>query len=265
MTVTWKRSSPILAALLLAAIGVVLGGQPLAAAEPAAYELFEDQTAPAATLVIYTVPTSEEVNFLQALVDSGGYVSQPGFANERVIRSLSPREPDSVTYYVLTRHYSDKGMEHTLAKRQAELYGHVSGESTVVPVTLEEHQIPNWGLERNSAVAFTRIAPSEDTSLLNEYGTSLSFFKYGYTGQTALIRTFPPGTSLDDVRQTLFADKGLDGASIFRNPADGTFVVYGEYFESSPQYANSQLTVASTSGSLSGAELGVVVENYKAR
>lgn len=240
-------------------------GEPALAAEPVA-EIQEDSTATLGGLAVYTVAAEDQVPFLEALVESGGYVGfQPGFANERIVRSFANDDPTEVTYLVLTRHYSRYGMYQTLAKRDAAVLPYLAGASTYVPMNLEEHQVPNWGWERGSAVAFTRFGPEGNPTVLNQYGTSLSFFKYGYTGQTAVVRTFPATDSLTDVRQAIFADSGLAGASIFRSPSDGSYLVYAEYFETPLSYASERLRVASAGDALLGAEAGVVVENYKAR
>ena len=237
---------------------------PAFSAEPTA-ELEEDSTATLAGLSVYTVAEADEVDFLQALVENSGYVGfQPGFANERVIRSLVSN-PGEVTYFVLTRHYSRHGMYRTLQERDAAVLPFLTQSPSYVPMELEEHQVPNWGWERGQPVAFTRIGQSGNPAVFNEYGTSLSFFKYGYTGQTAVVKAFPSSATLEEVRQALFAESGLAGASIFRNSVDDTFVVYAEYFETPSSYASAELSVDASGDSYSGAEAGVVVENYKAR
>lgn len=238
---------------------------PAFGAEPTA-ELEEDSTATLAGLSVYTVVEPNEVEFLQALVENSGYVGfQPGFANERVIRSLANDTPGEVTYLVLTRHYSRYGMYRTLEKRDAAVLPFLTQSPEYVPMELEEHQVPNWGWERSQPVSFTRIGPGGNPAVFNEYGTSLSFFKYGYTGQTAVVKAFPSSATLDDVQQALFAESGLAGASIFRNSIDDSLVVYAEYFETPASYASARLSVDASGDSYSGAEAGVVVENYKAR
>lgn len=249
----------VVAVLLALSTGVARGAEP-------DYEIEEDTTATLAGLSIYRVNLAQEQSFLEALVANGGYTgSQPGFANERVVRSLADGGSDTITYFVMTRHYSRAGMAETLEQRRKALYPYLTESSYYVPMTLAEHQVPDWGWERGSGVSFTRVVPDNGAALLEEYGTSLTFFKYGYTGQTAVVRAYSSATTLDEVRAALQVEEGLAGASIFQNPTDDSYLVYGEFFETPLSYRSGELKLASTGSSLSGTEIGVVVENYRAR
>lgn len=262
-TAAWAATAAAVAVLAVSVLTVAAGA--VYAAEPAA-EIKEDSAAVYAGLGIYTVAEADEVSFLEALVDSSGYVGfQPGFANERIVRSLSPDSTGAVSYFVFTRHFSTEAMQLTASKRDASVLPYLIGQPGFVQFNLEEHQVPDWGWEQGRAVAFTQVGTDCASAVLNEYGTSLTFFKYGYTGQAALIRSFPSGSDLDSVRQALFAEQSLAGASIFRNPNDGSYVVYGEFFQTPSQYLDSELVLTASTGSLNGAEVGVVVENYRAR
>ena len=260
-----ERTPRLTVAALALCLGLAGVGSLAFAAEPAA-EIQADASAGFATLSVYSVDSTQEVAFVQAVVESGGYVGfQPGFANERIIRSLSSDDPNAVTYFVFTRHFSRDGMKMTLLKRADAVLPYLAGGSAEISLNLEEHRLPNWGWERGTGVSFTRLSSTGDPTVLNQYGTSLSFFKYGYTGQTAVVRTFPASQTLTQVRQALALDSGLAGASIFHNPSDGSFVIYAEYFATPSTYSTGTLSVASAGESVAGAEAGVVVENYRAR
>lgn len=261
------------------AVWVVFGLATSALADEPEWEMIIDVGAPGMTVGCYEVLAEREVDFLDSVVRSGGYVgSQPGFAVEKVVRSLAGPQDGVVRYWVVTRHYDRANMSATLEIRRQVLSKMVVSPPQSVHTSVMRHRVANWGFERSEDIEFTAVAPgalvviepdtytavtsaaqSRKPAVFREYGTTLTFFKYGYTGQIARIEALPV-SGVGPAEQRTLDQEGMSGVS-FGQTDEGSVVSYAEFF-SSPQDLARQ-AVASSGDCMSG--FGTVVLNYRER
>jgi hypothetical protein len=248
---------PLLVAGLVAAPGAL--------ADDPVGELGETCEAPDGDVVVYIVNPNTEGEFLTALVHSGGFHGVTStFANETIARALpGMTESNATTFFSVTRHYSDTEMAKVSGRREQALAPYLESEPTVYRTRVVEHLLANWGHERGGEVTFESVIPGGDGHLFDEYGSSLSYFKGGYSGQMSVLEVYRSGLSLDQVRDDLTRRKGMSGATIFQHKDSDTYLAYSQYFQTAPQ----QLSPASAK---EGAKVamrlaGQVAQNYSSR
>jgi hypothetical protein len=219
------------------------------------------QTVDASTVVISTssVDPGATAAFIENLVQSGPYNrGTAGLMDEMISQGLGdggkPIDVFSVSIF-----QSDSAAETATALRKSTLRAAQARETTYIKATVIEHLIANWGWEKGKEVTFLRIVPGKPTKIYDEYGSTLAFFKSGYTGQMSALEFFQPGASLQDVRAALTKRSGMSGASIYRDQATGNFIVYSQYFNTPPSLT------ASADSLVTERRIGQVTQNYRAR
>jgi len=256
---TWRTALtvPILA------LGVLLA--PAAMADDPVTELGEVCEAPDGDVIVYPINPLNEGEFLTALVHSGSYHgTTTTFANEMLAQALpGMSSPGQTSFFSVTRHYSDQEMAKVSSRRLEAVAPYLAGEPTVYRTRVVEHLLANWGHEQGSEVSFESVIPGGDGHLFEEYGSSLSYFKGGYSGQMSVLEIYQPGVSLDQVRDDLTRRKGMSGATIFQDKATDVYLAYSQYFQSTKE----QLSPADArEGSLVAMRLaGQVAQNYSSR
>ena len=246
-------------AILMASIVLLLGlSAPMAVADEPEWEMEVDMKAPNLNIATYDVKADKEVDFLEAVMHSGGYVGkQPGFAVEKVVRSVAGPVDDVVRFWVVTRHYNVAAMELIQQERDQAVAPYIAHQPKRFETTISNHQVSNWGLERQERVQFTKAGTMTRSSVFDEYGTSLAFFKYGYTGQLAWIQEHAE-TAQKAAESKILQHEGLSGVSVAK-ATTGPVVTYAEFF-ATPESISRQ---AKASGGISG--IGTVVLNYRER
>ncbi len=246
-------------AILMASILLLVGlSAPMAVADEPEWEMEVDMKAPNLNIATYDVKADNEVDFMEAVMHSGGYVGkQPGFSVEKVVRSVDGPVDGVVRFWVVTRHYNVRAMEMAQEERDQAVAPYIASQPKSFATTINNHQVSNWGLERHEKVEFTKAATMTRSSVFDEYGTSLAFFKYGYTGQLAWIQEHSE-TAQKAAEGKVLQHEGLSGVSVAK-AADGPVVTYAEFF-ATPETLSRQ---AKASGGISG--IGTVVLNYRER
>lgn len=247
-------------AAAFAAALLVLFFAPIAVADEPGWEMELDLRANNLTLGTYDVRAENEVDFLEAITGTGGYVGkQPGFSVEKVIRSLDGAVDGTIRFWVATRHYNRAAMEIAQEERNAAVAPFLSQLPEIHHTEIAEHRVANWGLERHEPVSFTSAQPmAAEPQVFEEYGTTLAFFKYGYTGQIGWVQEHEADRNPQAAKAAVLSYDGLSGMSMTRTDS-GRTVTYAEFF-ATPEGAK-QLT--KTAGGVSG--LGTVILNYRER
>jgi hypothetical protein len=83
-------------------------------------------------------------------------------------------------------------------------------------------------------------------------------------GQIGLLEFFPANQDLEALRSILGGRKGLSGASIFTMEQGWGYMTYSEFFRAPEQVCSFSIS-AGPQQSLSGGQLGIVVQNYVPR
>lgn len=245
---------------LLAAALLVVSFAPIAVADEPEFEMEIDLRATNMTIGTYDVSAKDEIDFLEAITGTGGYVGkQPGFAVEKVIRSLDGAVDGTIRFWVATRHYNRAAMEIAQEERNGAVAPFLTHLPEIHHTRISEHRVANWGLERKQQVNFTRAAPmATGAQVFEEYGTTLAFFKYGYTGQIGWVQEHEASRGPQAAKAAVLSYDGLSGMSMAKTD-NGKTLTYAEFF-ATPEGARN---LTKTAGGVSG--LGTVILNYRER
>ena len=228
-------------------------------------ELGEVCEAPDGDVVVLPVSPTNEGEFLTALVNNGGYHGATStFANETLGRALPGMTKAGVTkFFSVVRYYSEPEMNKLANRRQEAIAPYLVEEPTVYHTRVIEHLLANWGHERGDQVTFESVIPGGEGHLFDEYGSSLSYFKGGYSGQMSVLEVYNSGVTLDQVRDDLTRRKGMSGATIFQDKATDIYLAYSQYFQSDAEHL---APADAREGSLVSMRLaGQVTQNYSSR
>jgi hypothetical protein len=228
-----------------------------ARADDPLYGVAAASAAPYAKIATYEVTGSNEQSFLHAMVQSGAFHGrEAAFANETIAQAL-PGSNQPVTFFSMSRYHDTKAGDRVETLRTNAVAPFVAREPGYIHAAVVEHLIPNWGWARNGKVTFRQVIPGAEGHTFDNYDTTLTYFKSGYTGMVSILELYKPGTDLDQVRADLTSRRGMAGATIFQDQANGRYLAYSEYFDAGE-------TVARKS-TLAERHVAVVVQNYKAR
>jgi hypothetical protein len=210
-------------------------------------------------ITTYSVEPEGEASFIHALVQSGPYNgSESAFSNETISEALSDGT-QPVEIFAVATFQNSAAADRVSSLRKAAAQSNLVKSAVSTRAKVVEHLLANWGWERGEAVKFTRIVPGQPTRVYDEYKTTLSFFKTGYTGQMSMVEFFRPGVKLAEVRSALSARRGMSGASIYREEPTGNYIAYSEYFDTASAQG------ASASALVADRRMGQVLQNYAAR
>jgi hypothetical protein len=222
--------------------------------------------APYAVVSVFEVKDGMEPEFLDAMVKAGPYDKLlAGFANERILQPLPATRGNGVAYSCVDRYYDLATAEFIEKQRTAAVRQFLKREPTRLNVKLIEHWLGNWGWERGTAASFLRVEPFKNDEIFQKNLSSLSFFKAGYVGQIGMLELFPKGTTLEQIRSEIQSHPGLSGASVFSATNGGQYVCYCEFFKSPAHADKHTFDVSPTSEVITGAQAGMVVQNYVPR
>lgn len=250
-------------AVPILAFGVVLAPNTLA--DDPVTELGEVCEAPDGDVIVYPVDPLNEGEFLTALVNSGAYHgATTTFANETLGRALPSMSGTGQTkFFSLTRHYSEPEMNKVANRRMEAVAPYLTDDPVVYHTRVVEHLLANWGHEQGEQVTFESVIPGVEGHLFDEYGSSLSYFKGGYSGQMSVLEVYRTGISLDQVRDDLTRRKGMSGATILQDKATDIYLAYSQYFQSDQEHLS---PAKAHEGSLVAMRLaGQVAQNYSSR
>jgi hypothetical protein len=253
-----RRVSQLAGAGLIAMAAFGLAAAPVWADDPL-YGIAQTVDAPTVVISTFNVDPGSTAALIDDLVQSGPYNrGTAGLMDETISQGLTdgakPMDVFSVSIF-----QSENAAESATTLRKKVLRTAQTREPAYIKATVIEHLLADWGWERGQEVKFLRVVPGKPTKIYDEYGSTLAFFKSGYTGQMSMLEFFQPGASLDAVRAELTRRSGMSGASIYRDDTTGSFIAYSQYF-------NTASALASRSDSLvADRRMGQVTQNYRAR
>lgn len=224
-----------------------------------------EETVSGPTVVITTFPTDTEIDprttaalIEQLLLSSPYNRGTTGLMDEMISQGISDGTKP-IDVFAVSIFQSDKAADSATALRKSFLRAAQTREPSYVKATVVEHLIANWGWERGKNVTFLRIVPGQPTTIYDEYGSTLAFFKSGYTGQMSMLEFFQPRASVKAVRAELTKRSGMSGASIYRDDATGNLIAYSQYFSTASALA------AGSHSLVADRRIGQVTQNYRAR
>ncbi|MFY9823810.1 MAG: hypothetical protein WAM82_20690 [Thermoanaerobaculia bacterium] len=223
------------------------------------YGIAQTVNAPTVVVSTFNVDPSSTAALIDDLVQSGPYNrGGGGLMDETISQGIAdggkPMDVFSVSIF-----QSSNAAESATTLRKSVLRTAQTREPAYIQATVVEHLLANWGWERGQQVQFLRVVPGKPTNIYDNYGSSLAFFKSGYTGQMSMLEFFQPGASLDAVRAELTKRSGMSGASIYRDEATGNYIVYSQYFDTASALA------AQSDSLVADRRMGQVTQNYRAR
>jgi hypothetical protein len=221
-----------------------------------------DESVQSRQVVITTVSNADPLTvpaLLEDFVRSGPYNRGiSGFADETISQGISeggkPIDVFSVSIF-----QSAAAADKATDLRKSALSAAPGRDQGYIKAAVIEHLVANWGWERGKEVKFIRLEPGKPTKVYDEYNSTLSFFKSGYTGQMSMLEFFQPSATLEGVRAELTARVGMSGASIYRDEATGNFIAYSEYFNTASALKNRSASL------VADRRMGQVTQNYRAR
>lgn len=264
-------------ALAIGVASVLLVSLPASADDP----LWEiDPVLPASQIdiLILTTRPGLEGDFISQMVQSGPFYDHGGgFGQERIVESLGGAglpgagaaarmgARTGTTFFAISSYFTKEAADPIQKRRLEAVSDHLAAEPKRLQGQLVEFQVADWSWERSlgktpaaaaaperAQASLTSAERGRGASLLESRGTTLSFFKIGYTGQTAQLQLFDAEVGLDEIRKTIAGFPGIAGAAIYRLD-DGRHAVYAEFFDT-----------AGAMGAESAGNFGIVVENYSA-
>lgn len=238
------------------------------------YEMQPAMDSTTGVATIYEVAPNSDTQFLDTIVRAGAYnIMLPGFANERILQPIPTAASKGSVYFSIGRYFDSATAARMESQKGEAVRQHLSSEPIRFELNLVEHLLADWGWEKGAKHTILRTRPSAQRTPVSENVflrklSALSFFKIGYVGQVGMLEIFSEKKSIEQIRDDLEKRQGLSGASIYSTKVGG-YVVYSEYFKA-PRHLTQHKFVVAGNGkapgvSISGGQIGIVVQNYMPR